>query len=540
MNSTHATVSDIMLNIFDSLGVESIFLVPGAQITPLMVALEKHKRIKPILACHELAAGYMAIGYARASGKPGVVFSIGGPGAAYMVGAAITAKADNVPVIFVTGDVPQRYHGLGEFQDAGPEGTNDSAVYNNAIGESQVCSFPEDMSRIKIMIHRCFEAKTPLHVQVPIDVQSEPCKLIEHFSIHQRDQAPVHFNLPLEGIKKVVFMMGYRTLDVIDTHAFSDFVRNNQVGVVTDLKARGLIPESNRECLGFVGFNSDPRALEVFDPGSELSAELTIIVGIEQEIVNQYIPPNLIVINISPENLNSQLESKLSLSEDRPLIEKRAQWLAQLEQYAPKYNSVTNECVEKMSYGCIFHEISQCMPEDTRYCLDAGQIRRAGSMLINCQLPKTLIQSDVLSPMGYGICAAVGIQLACPEAPVISMFGDGSMRMHGLEISTAVKYKLPIIFVLCDNQSYASILSREHMENYASLANSDWSLLAKSIGISCTLVTSSADFRRALQAGLARKEPTLLWLKVTNLLDDELRYTHSLEYKNWLTAINKV
>ena len=105
MNEQKPTVAEVLLKELFKLGVEYVFLVPGAQIVPLLVCLfnENKKDIpEPIIASHELAAGFMALGYARASGKIGVALSIGGPGASYMIGAGVTAKADDVPILFIT------------------------------------------------------------------------------------------------------------------------------------------------------------------------------------------------------------------------------------------------------------------------------------------------------------------------------------------------------------------------------------------------------------------------------------------------------
>lgn len=142
MNNSEQNIAKIFLNAIAKLGVEYIFLVPGAQIVPLYKAISKIKNIKPIIAIHELAAGFMAIGYACTSGKMGVVMSPGAPGAVYMTGAGITEKADVVPILFVTGNILKGHHGHGKFQDASAKGTNDSAIFKETVGESIVCMYP--------------------------------------------------------------------------------------------------------------------------------------------------------------------------------------------------------------------------------------------------------------------------------------------------------------------------------------------------------------------------------------------------------------
>ena len=176
MKKEYSSVAEVLLVELSKMGIEYVFLVPGAQISPLVFKLYNEgllKIPKPIIANHELAAGFMALGYARASGNMGVAISIGGPGAAYMIGAGITAKTDDVPILFITGNIPPQNFGVGEFQDASAYGTNDSLIFKESIGTSMVCNQAEDLKNIITEIKKCNEKLKSIHVQIPVSVQKE-------------------------------------------------------------------------------------------------------------------------------------------------------------------------------------------------------------------------------------------------------------------------------------------------------------------------------------------------------------------------------
>ncbi len=539
--SKKQNVAEFFLNEIAKLGVEYIFLLPGAQIIPLCKAISKIKNLKPIIAMHENAAAFMAIGYARASGKMGVVMTTGAPGAAYMTGAGVTAKADDVPVLFVSGNIPKDHHGRGEFQDASAKGTNDSAIFKEAVGDSIVCSHPEEIANVVIQMVKSKTRFKPLHIQIPVDVQIanidvqmqknifDQCRFA-NLSIHEA--VP---NIHFEEKRKIVFFLGRKVLGIIDNKLI-DFIQKNEIAVIADMKARGIVPETYRESLGYVGFNSDFRALEVLNKDSRFAADQIFAIGVTEELIKQYIDPSVDVIRLTPGALKKWLDIHFADHIKKQSVEFRKRWLDELLTIIPA-KQIPMKFDNKVSYLEMFEVISEVMPNESVYCLDAGQVRRAGSMLLQCHYPKSLIQSDTLSPMGSGLCASVGVQLAVPNKPVVSIFGDGSMRMHGMELATAVRYNLPIVFIACDNQSYASLPQSAKMKEISDLPKIDWMSFAKSFGMEASFSDNREEFKEQLVKAHKRNGPSLLWITVPRLLDDEFKQTKTLEYKNWLTEL---
>nr|VFJ65201.1 MAG: Acetolactate synthase large subunit [Candidatus Kentron sp. DK] len=533
------TISRTFLDAMANLDVDKAFLVPGAQVDHIVRELNHHPDIEPVMALHELGAAYMAIGYARASGKPALAISIGGPGSSYMMGAAISAKADRVPVLFITGDVPSRHRGFGEFQDAGPAGTNDSQMFLAAIGESHICHFVEDVPRILSAVHATLADGRPCHVQLPIDMQNatlepQPLNPEKQLSVRQKD-----FQLPLEEKSRVVLMIGRSALGLVEPQALHAFVKAQQIGVVTDLSARGIIPESSKQSLGFVGFNSDPRALDALNSSSGNFADMVLTVGVRRETIKQYVSPDIPILKIVPEDLPSLARMSSPTAQNPQVLQTRKDWIASLACKKPLFEESTSPRTG-VSYLRLLRTLTARLPTATRYCLDAGQIRRAGSILISCEQPRTLIQSDSLSPMGYGLCASIGAKLACPNDPVVALIGDGSMRMHGMEVATAIRHQASVIFVLVDNCAYASLLNREGMESHAELMAVDWAMFARSNNLPCIAVDNCSRIDDAVQEAIDTQGPVLLWVKVGRLLDAELKQAHQLEYKNWLSTLQNI
>lgn len=533
MKRANKSVAEVLLSELSKMGVEYVFLVPGAQIIPLVFRLYEESKIKvpkPIIANHELAAGFMAIGYARASGKMGVAISIGGPGAAFMVGAGVTAKTDDVPILFVSGNIPPDSFGAGEFQDASPDGTNDSSVFKESIGTSMACNKVEDLKDIIPEIRRCNNELKSIHVQIPISIQKAiyPIVIEERINNFKKPFVP---KIEIDQKVKTVLLIGQKALRIIDPDKLLKFVKKNLIGIVTDMKSRGILSEIENESLGYIGFNSDVRALEAFNCDSPMVAEQIIKVGVNHDLVNQYINEQEVeILEVDPLAINLFIETYTS---DQNILSQREYWLSELNRLIPPQPSKI-EYENKISYSDLIETLKEVMPQETVYSLDSGQIRRAGSIFLTSYFPRTLLQSETLSPMGLGICASIGAQLARPEQRVVCLFGDGSMRMNGIELATAVRYNLPIIFILCDNKSYASIKAPDIVKQ---LPDINWSQYGNSFGIQSHYIDNVEEFLKRLKDSLKVKKPVLLWTSVPDLLNDELAKTEKVEYKNWLSTI---
>ena len=529
------SVSSALLATFEVLGVQQVSTVPGAQIAHFLKELDQHQHIAPIAAIHELGAAYIACGCARASGTVGVVASIGGPGAAYMLAAAQAAQANQLPVCFITGDIPANAHGRGEFQDTGPLGTNDLKIFEEAIGNSILCGGPQDLPKVFQEIRASLKERRPLHIKLPIDVQMMPCHFVPE--IAEPNALPSNAGKdrhPFDAIQRAVIFVGAGIMDLIDPAQLREYVKTLKIGVVTDYGARGILPEDALESLGMVGFRSDPRALLALRGAEETRAEKVICVGVPEISIHRYIGNGIEKEVLSVDDFYGMLATGSLSGLSTDCHDQRRLWLLQLAKHRPLAEEQPLSTKGPVTFRQLFSQLTVIMPAKTRYCLDAGQVRLTGSMLFSCHEPKMVNQCEALSPMGYGLCTAIGMQLVSPDRRVVALVGDGSMRMLGMELATAMRYSLGVIIVLIDNQSYASTEHWDLGRDYIQLPVMDWSRFAASMGVDCLRASTSEEFSEALNQSAHVKGPTLIWVKIEASLDSFFTSKHELEYPTWL------
>ncbi len=395
------TISDKLLSHLYTIGIRHIFLIPGAQIDPLSKSLIDFKLITPIIVNHELSAGYMAEGYAGITSNAGVVFSIGGPGAMYLIGSAVNARLENKSIIYITGSVPKEYYGTKCFQDTSAKGSNDVAIFKAAIGSSIVCKDIFDIDYCMDKIDEKIDEEQPLHIVIPLDVQKKNLTQ-DKYLVHQAMEQT------------------FKSTEEEYSHLSKD-------------------------------------------------------------------------ININNNN-------------------------------------------EILSLKTVMNALQNVVPTNTICCLDAGQVRQAGNKYLKNNDKITLMQSSKQAPMGWALCASIGIKLGNFGNTVIAISGDGSMRMHGMELSTAVKYTIPIVYILCDNQSYGTVYSLNKNAPYDKLSHLryiNWQEYAHSLGVETFHVTDEKMLKSCFQRALKLKKTCLVWIH-TAKEDDIIR---DVSPTQWLKGI---
>lgn len=539
MSIYKTTVSGLLLDEIERLGCNTIFLVPGANISSFVTQSQSRKMIDLVIANHELAAGFMALGYAKATGNPGVACCIGSPGIAYLTGAAATAAAEQIPLLFVSGNIPPDSWGKGFFQDGSPQGTNDVAMLEQAIGCSCTCSDADMIHDTLVLIADRLRSKRPVHIQLPIDVQSAFCsgRLRKEPAVSSQ-QAGLSSLPPVTSDlhKKTLLMIGHEAADNIDSQLLKRAVERHAFGVVTDIKSRGVIDEHCANSLGYVGFNSSHSALSALDINSPLAADRLFEIGFPATLSARYTGQSMPSSTVDAYVANTWLHELADAAAGSPdYADANEQWLKELGKLS-SYSPINREMKGQLHYSRMLDACQQFLPADTIYCLDSGQIRRAGNMMIKARNRQTIVQSDSLSPMGMGICAAIGAKTALPERPVVALFGDGSMRMHGMELATAQRYRLPVIFILCDNESFASTPGNDAIKKLPAVR---WDVFAGSFGVRTHLSADYGTFKQHLLAAMKSPEPTLLWTRVPDLLDEEIDIVAGEFDKSWLSMFQK-
>ena len=519
--------------------VEYIFLVPGKQIDSLFNSLT-HSCIQPILANHELGAGYMADGYARATRRIAVCMSIGGPGASNLLTSAITACQDESPVLFLTGNIPTNLQGLGYFQDASPAGSRDVDLFQQAV--PYACSV-ENVSELGPLLQKAMqtlEARPhgPAHLSIPLDIQA-------HRYVHAKGLNPMTltaastaiFLSPLKemaNIKKlgrllssytkVVMLIGSGALQGDCAQYLQHFVETFCIPVATTCAAKGLLPETHPLSLGVFDYGSNQRATATFHRDD---VEALVLFGLndhEQSLFrvnSEYYFPERILISVSQSYRNDtriQLNYDLVVSDytalltnsellENPIDQKdqhdRLQWVESLRSIPWDWPlSCEGDNDGSIPLDVLVCELRQQLPNDTIFCADAGLSRLVANQFWVARQPHSFFTAPSNAPMGWAIGAAIGVQLAHPERFVTVLTGDGSMRMHGFELATAARYQLPILFIISNNEAYGSVCARfpedPLTEQHAHLPPVNWLGFAQSLGVKAERVESTSELRVAL------------------------------------------
>lgn len=177
--------------------------------------------------------------------------------------------------------------------------------------------------------------------------------------------------------------------------------------------------------------------------------------------------------------------------------------------------------------------IRRVSPENTICCLDSGQVRYAGNKYLKPNHHLNIFQAEKQAPMGWALCASVGMKLAAPENTVIAIFGDGTMRMHGIELATAVKYQLPIIFILCDNQRYGTVYKRNQNTKYETLSSLnyiDWEQYAEALGVHTFHINEMQKLEPCFKEALELQKTCLVWIHIPQA-DDILNEITSTDWR---------
>lgn len=510
-----------------------VFLVPGKLIDPIVQEIAHSDRLEGIMATSELNSGYMADGYARASGTIGVCLSIGGPGASNLLTAAINARLETSKVLFLTGDVPLALQGLGAFQDSSSTGTRSVELFQQALAYSSAVSHPDYLLR---ELDEAF-INSPSHLAIPLNIQNHFYEVTT--LAHKQQEKRSHY-LPaisqqqkniadqldeiLNTCSKIVLLVGSQVIKNGQAEELLEFVETYHLPVATTLSAKGAIPETHPLSLGTFGYGGNQRANKAlmrsdvdtllllgldFGQNESLGWDSRLYAGQRQVIrIDQRprqfpstvkIALEMIVPNCSLILKKLSLQSQNQLQELRQSVPERLSWLEQL-QLIPWHWPISPEtCLfdHCLPLDELIRALQARLPANTILCADAGATRRfAGHSWIS-SFPNSFFTSSKIAPMGWAISAGIGIQLARPQSRVLVLTGDGSMMMHGLEIATAARYQLPMLFVICNNRGYGDIYQRFkedlEMNAFTLLPSINWVQFAQSFGIDAMQVKSVSE-----------------------------------------------
>ena len=276
--------------------------------------------------------------------------------------------------------------------------------------------------------------------------------------------------------------------------------RDFRLLVASDAGARGVVPEDDGHSAGHLGFMAHPRAMAALAGPDNIRAERIVAVGCDENLFAAMQARHGQVQAITPAAFQAWLQATATLP-DAQVLEQRSRWLQPLAQLQRSLLRVT-VTGERMSYVEVVDTVVNNVENETAFVIDAGQVRRIAVARLQCRQPRSLFVADGMAPMGWSLGAAIGVHLARPSRPVVAMLGDGAMRMHGIELATAARYRIPVLYLLFDNGAYGSVLARmdgAQEADTALLPAVDWCAFASAFGVEAI----KADDRQALRLALA-------------------------------------
>ncbi len=529
-------------------GVKHLFGYPGGAVLHIYDALYKQNDVEHILVRHEQGATHAADGYARATGKPGVVVVTSGPGATNAITGIATAHMDSIPLVVFTGQVPRKMIGNDAFQEVDSIGITRPCVKHNFL--------VKDVESLASTIKKAFYVATtgrpgPVVVDIPKDVTADSCEYEYPKQVDMRSYSPVVKGHPgqIKKASKLILSakkpMIYSGGGVILSEASSElteFARILNYPITNTLMGLGAYPATDKQFVGMLGMHGTYEAnmamhncdvliaigarfddrvtgdLEKFCPYAKI-----IHIDVDPSSIAKNVPVDIPIVGDVKhvlEDLNKILESK---KDDLDKSKKELKsWWEQIRQWALidclKYDKTSS--VIKPQY--VVEKLWELTNGDAYVTSDVGQHQMWAAQFYKFDKPRRWINSGGLGTMGFGLPSAMGVKLAFPEETVACITGEASLVMCIQELSTCLQYGTPIKIINLNNRYmgmvrqwqeffYSGRYSHSYME-----ALPDFVKIAESYGHAGIRVEKSSDVEGALREALLMKDKTVIMDFITD------------------------
>ena len=522
-------------------GVDTLFGYPGGQAIKIYDALYDSKKIHHVLARHEQGATHMADGYARATGKVGVVLVTSGPGATNTVTGIATAYMDSVPLVVITGQVTRGVIGTDAFQESDIVGITMPVVKHSFLLQST-----DDLTRT--FREALYIASTgrpgPVLIDIPSDLSS--AEMIFHYpdKISLPSYRPTYKGNAKQVRQAVACIQEskrpliYAGGGIVTSHACSELTElaeRMQIPVVTSLMGKGAMRCSNPLNLGPVGMHGSKYANmavtecdlliavgarfsdRVTGKVSEFAPHAKVIhIDIDPAEIGKIINPVVPIVGDAKGVLAAIIE-RLAKADAQPIDHTWVDDVFSWRERWPFYTSDFSDYPNAIAPEVVLHKLSQKLdPEASIVTTEVGQHQMWAHQNIHREHARTFISSGGLGTMGFGFPAAIGAKIGCPESEVVCVAGDGSFQMNSQEMATAKINDVPVKVLIIDNRALGMVhqwqsLFYNKRYSFTELAdNPDFVKLADAYGWRARRVEKPEDVDAALDEMLASKEPFLL------------------------------
>ncbi|KQN37686.1 acetolactate synthase [Sphingomonas sp. Leaf407] len=491
--------ADILVEALVDLGVEVVFGYPGGAVLPIYDALFEHSRIKHILVRHEQAATHAAEGYARSTGKPGVVLVTSGPGATNAITGITDALLDSIPMVVITGQVPTALIGTDAFQEADTVGITRHCCKHNYL--------VKDPGKLGHIIHEAFHIATagrpgPVVVDIPKDVQVATARYTKPGPIQHKTYRP-KVKADRAQIEQVVDMLAAAERPVFYTgggiinsgpaasQLLRELARITGAPVTSTLMGLGALPASSPQWLGMLGMHGTYEANMVMNEadlvvaiGARFDDRVTgrldafsprsrkVHIDIDRSSVNKIVRADLGIIADAGHAMEDMVRVWKARQHPKPDL---SAWWSKIDGWRAKrcldFPENAKEIMPQRAVRALYEATKHRAPIVST---EVGQHQMWAAQHFGFEAPNKWLTSGGLGTMGYGLPAAIGAQLGNPGALCIDIAGEASIQMNIQELATATQYRLPVkVFIL--NNEYMGMVRQWQELTYSSRYSNSYS-----------------------------------------------------------------
>lgn len=513
--------------------VEVLFGYPGGQVIPIFDALFDSP-LQFILSRHEQGAVHAADGYARASGKTGVVLATSGPGATNIVTGLATAYMDSVPLVAITGQVPTQMIGNDAFQEADITGITRPITKHNFL----VTDIADLARTIKEAFYIASTGRPgPVLVDIPVNISNSETEFEYPETVDIRSYKPNYKGHPMQ-IKKACELIARSKRPVIyagggviisgASDELRELVRKTGIPVTTTLLGLGAFPENDDLSLGMLGMHGTYYANKAVH-----ESDLLIAVGARFDDrvtgnIAEFIPQAKVIhIDIDPASVSKNVEVDIPIVGDcktvlADLISHAkapdiSEWVSRIASFKESHPLTYDRESAHLKPQYVIERIDALTKGNAVICTEVGQNQMWAAQFYTYTNPRQFISSGGLGTMGYGFPAAIGAQIARPDDTVIDIAGDGSIQMNIQELAVAVQHGLPVIIAILNNgflgmvRQWQQLFWSKRYSHTCIKCAPDFVKLAEAYGAKGIRVDSKDGVDNAIREALATRDmPTII------------------------------
>ncbi len=518
------TGAQILIECLEREGVDVMFGYPGGVVLPIFDRLYDSK-IRFILTRHEQGAAHAADGYARATGKTGVCLATSGPGATNLTTGIANAYMDSIPMVAITGQVKTFLIGNDAFQEADVTGITRSISKHNFLVKEV-----KDLARvIREAFHIAATGRPgPVVIDIPVDVQQADCDFIWPQEVSIRGYKPTLFGHPgqikkaaklIAESKRPILYVGGGAIISGAQRQVKELAETIQAPVTMTMMGLGVFPGTHELSLGMLGMHGTAYANH-----ATMESDLIIAIGARFDDrvtgrVSAFAPnASIIHIDIDPTSISKTVEADIPIVGDAKnilgqLLEEiknkpnTKKWLEQIHEWKARHPLRYARHDEKIKPQFVIEQIYEATKGEAIVVTEVGQNQMWSCQWYKYASPRTFISSGGLGTMGFGLPAAIGVKLGCPEKIVFDIAGDGSIQMNIQELMTAVCNHIPVKVAILNNGYLGMVRQWQELfykkrYAYTKLCNPDFVRLAESYGAAGIRVTKTEEVRPAIEKAI--------------------------------------